>query len=273
MRRSGRSREAVVILALVAALWTAFVSVSPLAAYTIYLKDGSAIQSRGKYVLRDDKAYITLPNGTQTFLKATEIDVPRTEQANKVDYGGTSVVLDPGTAPPPGTHPPQQPQRDRLSDLIAKRGTVPRELPGVRRDPPRLPEKAQTNRTKAGFLDFTSMERRPFGQTEVASEMAQFFRGQGIEEVEIHAGSKPDRPLIEVSTNSEGSVFRAIAISANALLHIRDRFPNKVAAFELLLMTPSRERAGQFALTPEMAADLISKKVELAAFYVQNVQF
>lgn len=271
--RPRRSRSmSLAVLALCAAVFVAV----PASAYTIYLKDGKTIQSKGKYVLRDGKAYITLPNGTQTFLDAKEIDVARTEQANRRDYGGNAVVLDQGTAPPPGPQAPPVARRKTLSDLIATRGPetrdLPRDLPENRRETP-ADDRGQASRTKAGFLDFSTVARRPFGHTDVASELAQFFRGQGVEEVEVHAGTRNDRPLIEITTNSEGSVFRSLAISANALLHIRGRFPDKVAGFELLLMTPARERAGQFVLTPEMAGDLISKRVELAAFFVQNVQF
>ncbi len=267
MRRPGRSLWAILTLAICAALC----AVAPLSAYTIYLKDGKTVQAKTKYVVRDGKAYITLPSGTQTFLDAKLIDVQRTEQANRKDYGGSAVVLDQGTAPPPGPQAPPPPRRKTLSELIATRGPETRDLPEARRET--ASAEKQTARTRAGFSDFSQMTRSPYGQGDVASELQQFFRGQGVEEVQIHAGSSADRPMIEITTNSEGSVFRALAIGANALLNIHDRFPGKVAAFELLLMTPTRERAGQFVLTPDMAADLISKKVELTAFYVQNVQF
>ena len=269
MRRPGRSLRTILMLVIFAALCVA----GPLAAYTIYLKDGKTVQAKGKYVLRNGKAYITLPNGTQTFLDAKEIDIPRTDQANTKDYGGSAVVLDQGTTPPPGAQAPAPPKRKTLSDLIATRGPETRDLPTVRRETPAAERPQATSRTKAGFSDFSQAARQPYGQIEVASALQQFFRGQGIEGVELHAGSKADRVMIEVTTNSEGSVFKALAISASALLHIHEQFPDKVAAFELLLMTPARERAGQFVLTPEMASDVLSKKVELTAFYVQNVQF
>ena len=46
-----------------------------------------------------------------------------------------------------------------------------------------------------------------------------------------------------------------------------------MAAFELLFTTPARERAGQFVLTPDMATELVAKKVDVTAFFVRNVQF
>ena len=41
---------------------------APALAYTIYLKDGSQIVSKTKYVVRGDKAIIVLPSGTETQL-------------------------------------------------------------------------------------------------------------------------------------------------------------------------------------------------------------
>jgi hypothetical protein len=247
----------------------AFVMTGPLAAYTIYLKDGSTVQSKGKYRIQNGKAYITLANGTQSFIDAKEIDVKRTEEANKSDYGGNAVILQEATPPADGTAP--VPQTRRLSDVIASRGS---ELPG----PQREPVKATTSdkpavKTRAGYVDFSSVPRRLLEAPEVSNEIRQFFSGQGVKEVEVFAGTTSGHPLVQVTASSENSVFKGLAVAANAILHIRDRFPGQVAAFDLLLITPGGERAGQFVLTPEMASELVSKKVELAAFYIENVQF
>ena len=130
-----------------------------------------------------------------------------------------------------------------------------------------------TELARAGFSDLTTLGHRPFPQTDVLNELQQFFHGQGVDDVEIFAGTQSDRPLIEITTTSEQGVFRGLTIGANALLHIRDRFPNKIGALEMLLVTPTRERAGQFVLTPDLASDLVAKKVEPQAFFVEHVQF
>jgi hypothetical protein len=39
------------------------------------------------------------------------------------------------------------------------------------------------------------------------------------------------------------------------------------------MTTPERERAGQFLLTPELASDLVAQRVEVTAFFIDNVQF
>ena len=68
-------------------------------------------------------------------------------------------------------------------------------------------------------------------------------------------------------------MFRALLTGANALLHVRGRFPQKVDGLELAMVTPGGERAGQFTLTPDMAEELVAKRVGLVSFFLNNVQF
>ena len=246
---------------------------SPLAAsYLIYLKDGSSIVAREKYTVKDGRAIIVLQNGTQTFVKASEIDVARTDRVNSDGSIGSTVLL-PGDPRP--VSPPVDPSKKEktLKDLIANREATPRDLPANRRTKEEAPTPGRVGKTKAGFTDFSTLARNPYPHLEVASDLQQFFREQGIDEVEIHEGTQGDRPLIEISTNSEASVFKALTIAANGLIHIRGLYPQRVAAFEVLMTTPARERAGQFVLTPQMAEDLVAKRVEVSSFFLQNVQF
>ena len=238
--------------------------------YTIILKDGSSLVAKEKYTIQNGKAIITLLNGTQTFVGADKIDVARTEAINKSGYG--TGVLIPGSPQDIGTVP-AQPRRDAtLADLIHQKGAGPRDVPGNRRDKDQ-PAGGRLVRTKAGYNDLSTLTRKPYAHPEVTAELQQFFHAQGLEGIEIYEGTQGDRPLIEISTNSEGSVFKALGIAANALLQIREFAPNRVNAFEVLLNTPARERAGQFVLTPDMATELVSKRVDVTAFFVRNVQF
>ena len=251
--------------ALLAAAW--LLATVPLAAYTVVLKDGSTIEAKEKYKLQGDRALITLPNGTQTFVRASQIDVPRTEKANQLDYGTNTVVLrEPGAAAEPTPPPPKD---KRSSDLLTTDQTTPRDLPEARRESRR---EGPPGRTRAGFPDLAAHPRKPFGTIEAATELQKFFRSQEVDEVGIYQGTQGDRPLLEISTASEAAVFRALNVSANALLHVRQAHP-RVAALELLMVTPTQERGGQFVLTPEMAAELVAKKVEVSSFFLQHVQF
>lgn len=249
-------------------LVAALILAAPLsAAYMIILKDGSQIEAREKYKVVNGRAVITLKNGTQTFVAADKIDVAKTEAYNK-QYSG-QVVLPGDPQGPVAVETPAS--RDRVLVDLANRSASP--APANRRQAAPEPATGKGVKTLAGYVDLASVPRREFTYLEISSEIVQFFRSQGVEDLAIYAGTKPDRPLIEIVAGSEGSVFKALAVAANALLHVRDRFGGKVGAFELLLATPARERAGQFVLDQQMATDLVAKNVDVTTFYVSNVQF
>ena len=238
--------------------------------YTIVLKDGSTLVAKEKYTIQNGRAIITLLNGTQTFVLADKIDIARTEAINRNGYG--TGVLIPGSPQDIGTVPAQPRRDETLADLIHQKAAGPRDVPGTRRGKDQ-PAGGRLLKTKAGYNDLSTLTRKPYPHTDVTAELQQFFHAQGLEGVEIYEGTQGDRPLIEIGTNSEGSVFKALGIAANALLQIRESAPNRVNAFEMLLNTPARERAGQFVLTPYMATDLFAMKVDVTVFFVKNVQF
>jgi hypothetical protein len=240
------------------------------AAYTIVLKDGSTLIAKEKYRVENGRAIITLIGGTQTFVAVDKIDVQKTEQINRLGLGNG--VLVPGSPQDVGTVPAQPRKDQTLADLIHKQGAGPREVPGAKRQKEQ-PATGKLQKTKAGFNDLSNFPRRPYPHADVTAQLQQFFHTQGFDGVEIWEGTQSDRPLLEIPASSEGTVFKALSTAANGLLQIRTAFPNQVSAFEVLLSTTARERAGQFVLTPEMATDLVSKKVEVTAFFVKNVQF
>ena len=254
-----RRSAAAVLLALCA---------GPLAAYTIWLKDGTSIAARGPYEVKKGKAIIILINGEQSSIDASQIDAARTAAANQgkdyntTELGTTRVVPGQEVVPPPDKS---------LTDLIAKHRPSTRQLPSAKRASEPAP--GQTVRSRAGYLDLASLPRVPYARAEVVADLQPFFRSQGLDEVEILNGSQPDRLLIEVTTGSEAAVFQGLNAGANALLRVREHFPQAIAAVEMLMKTPAREKAGQFVLTPETAAALVAKKIDAPAFFVANVQF
>lgn len=233
---------------------------APLAAYTIYLKDGRTLNIKGKPRIVNGRALVTLPNGTEASLDPAQIDNAKTEEMNERDLGA-AVILDQGTNPPQESPEPQPRPQGRLSDMAA-RGVGPRDQPVTRRNPSAL----------AGRASAVPSPRTPYGDAAVASELSRFFLGQNSEGVEVFQGSQ-GRPLAQVTTSSESAVFRALLTGANALLHIRGRFPQKVDGLELVMVTPAGERAGQFTLQPDMAEDLVAKRVGLVPFFLDHVQF
>jgi hypothetical protein len=269
-RRPAAPRPRRVAVTLGLGLAALLLCAGPLAAYTIYLKDGSRIVARDKYEVVDGRAYITLPSGTRTVIDAAEIDVPRTEKANEINLGTAMVLEDGAVKEPTKREAPQE--RKTLADLIAHREGAPPELPGHRRAAP-VHEPEAFVRTGSGWIDLLSVPRRPFSALEISSALVQLFRGHGIDQIEVYQGTQAGRPLLDVTTNSEAAVFRAVAVSASALVHLRDRYPGKAEALELVMTTPARERAGQFVIDPEMARGLLAKEVDLQTFYLAHLQF
>lgn len=251
-RSSARARLG--LLLILAALVT-----TPLFAYTVYLKDGSRLIATEAPAIENGQAIITLQNGTRTSIAASEIDLEKTRAANKTDYG-TAMVLEEGTFTEM-TEENAGRERGRLSD-VANRPTVG-QRPRARRE--------------MTFGDGDSLEnwqRTPYrGNLDLAGEILEVFRSRGIEQVGIYQGTRPGRILLELSTNSESAVFRALKITAGALSRVHGLYPNEVQAVELVLATAQRERAGQFVLDPEDAAQLLTEGAEISSFYVANVRF
>ena len=249
----------------------------PLAAYTIFLKDGSSLEAREKYTVQGGAAVILLINGATARLPLVQIDVPRTEAANASDFGSATVVRGPAAAPQPTAT-----QRGQtLGELVSQRRGLPP-------PPPHRPENAPfptsnaaaaeapkggLTRTPAGNIDFLRVPRTQAARMGLATTVGELLRSHGVNNVGIYEGSQPGRLLLEVTANSEGAVFQAIAGSAQSLLDLEAKQPRAVGAFELFLATDRRSRAGQFLLTPERARELVSKQLDLTAFYLKYVEF
>ena len=261
--RRRRPASALVVLLLGAVL------AAPAAAYTVVLKDGSRIVADKEYEIRDGKAIITLPSGTQTFIDADEIDREATVKANRQGYGRATVIDRPDTERVKAAPEPKEPKKS-LADL-AQPDTALGRLEPQRRDS--RTADGSIARTPAGFFDLSSLPPRACRDLDLATEVQRFFRGQGVDGVELYQGSQPDRLYAEITTNSEASIFRALEVAAEALLATRESHPGRVAALELYLATPERERAGQFVLTDELARVLVEDRIEVSRFFVENVQF
>lgn len=276
MRRTHRSSAWLVRLALAALL---LLAAGPASAYIIYLKDGSSVEAREKYTVQGNTAVIILPNGSQSTLPLSQIDVVRTQAGNASDFGSATVLRGPAPAPQP-TAGPRQPS---LGELAAEQRN--RSLPPP---PPHRPEnapfptsnaaaaeapKSGLMRTPAGNIDFLRSPRTQAARMGLATTVGELLRSHGVNSVAIYEGSQPGRMLLEVTANSEGAVFQAIASAAQSLLDLEAKQPHAVDAFELFLATDHRQRAGQFLVTPERARELVSKQLDLTAFYLKYVEF
>lgn len=229
---------------------------APLAAYTIYLKDGSHIIAKQKYRIEGKHAIIILPSGTESFLDVDQIDIEKTRAANHSNYG-TALVLNNGklTNSKPATPAPKGPT---LGDLIEER----RVGPNVG-----LSEGAQTRAVQH------KMAPKPYPNTEIVDRITSFLSAQGLTHVTVLRGERLERPRIDIATDSESAVFRALEAGAKLLAQLRQDHPNSVLALSLHLHTSKGEHAGNFILTPERASELLGGQEEVSEFYVRHVQF
>lgn len=243
---------------------------TPTWAYIVCLKDGSQIVTKEKYRVEGDKAYLILPSGTQTSMDLAEIDVAKTEELNKVDLGTARVLEGVGTKTTPEPVDSEVPQ-ETLGNLLGGRAGL--SMPPVRKRQQATNSADEIPLTKAGFVDLMKLQREPYTDSQITTELLQYLKGQGVEEVKIYQGTAADSPLIEVVTNSEASVFKALKDCANALVQMHGRFPERVGALEVLMVTESQVRAGQFVLTPALANLLATGAVKEATFFCSHVQF
>lgn len=239
----------------------------PAGAYTIYLKDGSRILARAKYTTEGEKAIIVLENGTQTFLNASEIDVQRTESVNEI-AGGNALVFEDGKFVERSEVDTRVEERQTVADLIARgeatmRGTTrqPSDALGVSRQPVTITTRIE------------DIQRQPMRDLELTTALKEAFAEHGLEGVPIFQGTERQRPLIELTADSEASVFHNLEVAAAVLLSVRENHAEQCEVMELLMSTANKERAGEFALTAEMAESITADGAELSAFFVDNVRF
>ena len=243
---------------------TALVSAlsAPLVAYTVVLKDGTKLIAQEAPEIDGAQAIIVLQSGTRTSIAAGEIDFERTREANRHELG-SAMVLEGGElkAQPIEAEPAQE---ERLSDLINRRrqsGTANR-APVTRESGSRVRSESDPG-----------TERTPYRNLPVLEAIQGAFRSQGVDRAKVYQGSSESRLLIEVETNSEAAVFRSIKVAAGALSHVRANISAEIEAFELVLKTSNRARAGDFLMTTEQAAALVSGEIEISNYFVREVRF
>ncbi len=260
--RPSPGRHCRALLAL-AALW---LTASPALSYIVFFKDGSQMTTREKPRIEGEMAILILPSGTEASYQASEIDFEKTERINVIDYGTARLVE--------GMEQTQlakgvrfEEDETTFGDVISGRSLA---LPEVRKREAVAPAD-QLPTTIAGFTDLMAFDRSPYPSAEVAGEVLGYLKGQGVERARIFKGTVNDRPLIEIVTPSEASVFEALKVTAAGLQQIHER--SGVEAFELVLMTESQDRAGQFLLTPERADLLVTERLTAAQFFLRFVEF
>ena len=267
-RRITRPRSRLPRLALLAlASLVGLFAAGDLAAYTIHLKDGSSIVAKKKYTIQGDKAILVLPSGTETALPLAEIDVALTE-ANNQDDIGTAIVIENGKATNLTQATPPPKGKQTLKDLLQERaaGQTFRKPGEVVLDA--TPGSGGITRPPTSHTG-----QAPLRDVPLSTEIRTFIFGRGITNLEVQQGASSRKPRLVFQTSSETQVFRALKVSAGALIAVREKFPGQVESVELLCAGPAGGSGGRFSLTPPQAADLVAGRIDLPTYFVQNVEF
>ena len=266
LRRSTRSgfKSLAVLVALL-------LFAAPAWGYIVFLQDGSQLNTKSAPEVRDDGlAYLFLINGTMTTLDPNEIDFEKTRKENAgANLGSARLIEASGESRSLKVEDAKEDEQT-LGGLISG-GQTSLSLPENRRRQIAGQEAIPT--TPAGFVDLVALRRMPYEDAEVSSELQRYLQGQGVEGASLYMGTEPDRLLLEVTANSEASVFKIVKDAANALVQMHRQFPDRVAALELVMLTDAQVRAGQFVLTPELAGELVTGKMDAPSFFYRHVQF
>lgn len=241
-------------------------------AYTIYLKDGTRLIAREKYTVEGDLAILYQPSGTKSSLPFEQIDVKRTEEANVGNLSSTAFVIEGGQATEVKKDDKPVVRRQRIQDLIKSDEAGIRADRTGARSAALLPEAAQ--RAPEGSAGTAKRRgRAPLANVALAGEIRGFVIARGVTGIEIYAGPTPSWPLLVYNTGSEGAVFKALLTGANALLHFQGTRAAEVQGVEIVCETADGGSGGRFLLTPKQASEIVSGRIEITRFYVENVQF
>lgn len=238
-----------------------------LAAYTVHLKDGTSIVTKKKYTVQGEKAILVLPSGTETTMALAEIDFARTEAANRSDLGN-AIVIENGKATDLTRSAPPPPAKQTLKDLLEQRAAAQgsTNAGAVALDSAR--ERGASQRAATSHAGQT-----PLRDVALLTEIRTFIFGRGITSLEVQQGSASRRPRLVFQTSTETQVFRALQASSGALIAVREQRPGTVESFEVICDGPAGGRGGHFTLTLAQAEDIVSGRVDLPTFFVENVEF
>lgn len=245
-----------------------FAAAAPVWGYVVMLKDGSQIITREKYRRDGDKVVLVLQSGTETFIDASEVDFKKTDELNTIHLGQARVIEEGRAETVIDEQPGKRSRPESLSEIA---GRTNLSLP--RADEQEEARQAALPLTPAGFVDLQRVDRVALADAEVAGEIGGYLSSQGAEGFQLFQGTAEKHVLLEMTADSEASVFEQLRDAAGALAQVQSRFPNRVEVLELLLVTSSGKRAGQFALTGDLARELLSGALEAPTFFHRYVQF
>ncbi len=224
--------------------------------YIVVLKNGQRIVAAAPIEIQGKLALITLPSGTVTSLPLAQVDLVATERYNQLGLGGALVLEGVGEQTPTPTPTPEP----SLGSLARLRG-IARPSP-----PPGTPTPTPT--------PSITLRPAPYPDPRVTEAFTSFFEQKHLYLYKTSVGTRPDAFFVQVVTDSEREVFHALTTVAEAFALIRQLDPKLAPrVVELQLVTSVNKPAGTFRLTPELAEQLASGKVQVERFYIEHVIF
>lgn len=229
-------------------LAAAALTVAPLLAYNIRLKDGSLIFARAPYEIKGTKAIITLQNGTVTQIDLQMIDIPGTDRYNRENPGNVIAIVpgetkdfNPIVTPVPTTS---------LQDIIRQRKM---RLDGS----PKTSASGELSGSGSWQQADPAVEaafRKTFDDASITQYRLTNYRG---------------KLRLIATTNSEEAVFTALSAAARSLAALAEKGKN--LSVDIALTTSSGEPAGSFAMTSDQARLIVGGGIPVADFFVRNV--
>jgi len=225
------------------------------AAYIVVMKDGTRLKAKARWTTAaNGKAMITLENGTTLELDAREIDLPKTEETNKLGLGNAQVLATQSAA--------SQPQKQNKSVLGGV--TKLRPLANASNAPtttvPTLPPPVTATPADGGVGNL------------VIGKFQKAYENVGLYGVKV-SSTGPSSIRIELEADNEDQVFKAISATSFVMANLPAMGQTKLETLELYMATVRGGAAGRFQMTMPEAEALAKKQMAWQDYYIKKVLF
>jgi hypothetical protein len=236
-------------------LFLVILAPSAFANYIVVLNNGTRYKAKEKWRVVNGKAILTLDTGAVMQIDPALIDVKKTDEVNRLGLGDVNVISVGKSGP---AAPPAKPES--LGSIASIR-KIDAPAPPARTGRPGEPEKLSIAPGSEGYLG-----------NDVSSKFVAAYENVGLFESNV-APSAPYTLRIELTTDNEDQVFKALSATAWVMLRVPSITGSRVDTVELFMGTMTGGAAGRFRITPADAEKIDKKQITLADYFVQNVLF
>jgi hypothetical protein len=218
------------------------------ASYYVVLRDGTRYECKGKPVVKDGRALLTLVSGQTLAVDPGQIDTAKSEEVTKYN-GGQVLAQQQATTPAPASQPSSLGSSIRL-----RKG----------------PDSATASPAPVATPQPPATGAEPPLRSDVTQKFERAYENVGIFEHKVTStGAHSLRA--ELTADSEEKVFNAI--SATAFLAVRDAGTTgiRIDLVELFMKTTTGGSAGRFQMSRDDALALDTKQISKEDYYVRKV--